>query len=563
MAFCVNCGNKLSDDAVFCSRCGNAVEKDSASNTEKSQKMYEEFVPTLGLGKRFVFTDNTLIFGNEEYEYSLLKPITLVTSATIVTNGVAQTTTEDGLTINLAYNSKDKERFGRALTYANEQINKVQGRTSNYKYLLQSPDGSKVEVYDDYLKLYYIKSKSTKGTDSVNAIGKGFGITGKGLSGKLMGGLGKALDGVGSVATVIGNSTRGGATANIIMFVDLNIQISSNDLIINEYAIPIGSQNMELAEEIIAFVETKLESQKSEPKVSPVEQELWEPIKSKSRKFTLYGKTLEIPQNMDLFNSYRLRFKEIAKKCADKAEADYKLKVTDFVSFIEFFPKIYIENLSPLLQRAVDVFITEGIWNITFEAFYEQHTKDFHLAFDDYAAVAESVILTVQNNQRAVAKISSFIPNMVGGGFGVKGAIKGIAMAETFNAIRNGIENSAIKNAENIHPAQQAELFGRIKTDVLFQRVFADYFNVVLSLVVKLNQNGHDIWWQTIEVDQQGKNIFKNLSNPNFPQDKLLDALIALLQLNPYNSEYFDFVESRFGKSEEVSKIKKYFGYDD
>ena len=110
--------------------------------------------------------------------------------------------------------------------------------------------------------------------------------------------------------------------------------------------------------------------------------------------------------------------------------------------------------------------------------------------------------------------------------------------------------------------AQQAELYGRIKTDILFNRIFADYWNVYHSLVLKLKQNGHDIWWQTKDVDQQGKNIFKNLSNPNFPQDKILPALVSLILTNPYSPEYYEFAISRFGQSDEIDKIKEYFGYD-
>ena len=292
-----------------------------------------------------------------------------------------------------------------------------------------------------------------------------------------------------------------------------------------------------------------------------IEQELWEPIKGQLRTFSLYGKTFEVPENLDLFNSYRLKFKEIARKYADRAEAEYKTRIRDFISFIEFFPKIYAENLSPIIQRAVDILVSEEVWTVTFESLFDQHTNDFHLAIDDYNIILESADLTVQKIEQAAANIMSFVPNMVGGGFGLKGALKGMAIAGTFNAVRDGIENSAIKNAANIKPAQQAELYGRIKQDILFERIFADYWNVYHSLVWTLNQNGHDIWWQTKDVDQQAKNIFKNLSNPNFPQAKVLDALIALLELNPYSPEYYDFAISHFGQSEEVTKIKEFFGY--
>lgn len=563
MAFCTNCGNKIDDNMAFCTQCGNAVAGDSANQIVQPQQIYEEFVPTLGLGKRFVFTENSLIFGDEEYAYSQLSPITLVTAATFLTNGVAQAKTENGLTLTLAYNHKDNGRFGTALTYANEKIDIAHGNTKNYKYLLQSPSGSKIEVYDDYIILYYVKSGSIKGSESVDKISKSLGMTGKGLTGKLAGGLGKAFDSVGSLSTSLGNATKGGAAGNIIMFSDLNIQINGDTLIINEYYIQIGQQNIDLAKDIIAYIEAELESSKTNQKIPPIEQELWEPIKGSAKAFPLYGGILEVPKNLDIFNSYRLKFKELAKKYSERAKSEYKVKIKDFVTFVEFFPKIYTENLAPIIQRAIDILISEEVWNITFESLFDQHIANFHLAIDDYNVILESANLTEQKNQQTVAGITSFIPRIdkVFGFGGLKNTFKGVAKAEIFNAVRDGIENSVIKNSTNITPAQQAELYGRIKSDNLFNRMLADYWNVLHSMVGMLNQNGHDIWSLTKEVDKQSKNIFKNLSNPNFPQDKVLGALIGLLKLNPYNLEYYEFAESRFGKSEQVTKIKEYLGY--
>ena len=297
--------------------------------------------------------------------------------------------------------------------------------------------------------------------------------------------------------------------------------------------------------------------------IPPIEEEFWEPVRGEVKKFSFYGKVFEVSENLDIFNSYRLKFRELAQKCANRAETEYKILVKDYRSFIEFFPEIYNGNLTPVIQKAVDMLISEEIWTITFESFFEQHITDFHLARDDYDVIIESTNLTAQANQQAIAGITSFVPNMVGGGFGFKNALKGMVKAEIFNAVRDGLENRALEAAANIRPEQQAELYGRIKPEILFSHILADYWNVYLSLVWTLNQNGHNIWWQTEDTDQKAKNIFKNLSNPNFPQDKVLDTLITLLELNPYNLEYYKFATSRFGQSEEITKIKEFFGYVD
>lgn len=559
MAFCTNCGNKIDENALFCTRCGTAVNNEFVSARGNSKQMYEEFIPTLGIGRRFVFKEKSIIYGNEEYDYSKLSPIRLITAPTFASNGVAQTTAENGVVLTLAFNRKDNVRFGAVLTYANEQIDKEHGNIKKYNFLLQSSSGSKIEVYEDYLKIYYFKAMSNKGSESVDKIGKNFGLSGKGLTGKITGGLGKAFDNISNLGTGINNTFKGGATGEIIMFTDLNISIKDNTLIINEYLIPLGQQNIDKAKEIIAYIKNTLELIKRESETTTVKQEIWEPIKGKNREFSFYGEKLEIPENLDVYNSYRKKFKQIAEKYTEKVRIDYNAKVNDFISFMEFFLKIYKENLSPIIQKAVDILISEGIWNVTFDSFLEKHTSSFHLAIDDYNAMLESVRLTVEKNQNAVAGVMSNIPNMIGGGFGFKGALKGMAIAETFNIVKNGIGNNAMKIASSINPAQQEELYGRIKTDILFNRVLVDYWDVFITLVWILRQNGRDIWLQTKDVDQQAKNIFRNLTNPNFPQDKIIQALVKLILINPYNSEYYEFAISQFGQSDDIVKIKEYF----
>ena len=74
-----------------------------------------------------------------------------------ISNGGAQTRA-NGKYLNLIFEYSQKERFANVLTYANEQIASANGNTKNYKYILQSPNGTKLEVYEDYAILYYLKS---------------------------------------------------------------------------------------------------------------------------------------------------------------------------------------------------------------------------------------------------------------------------------------------------------------------------------------------------------------------------------------------------------------------
>ena len=112
--------------------------------------MYEVFTVAFGMGKKFVITESSLIYGTEEYTYSKLTPIRIVNPPSPLLNGVASTVA-NGKELILAFDGNQKDRFVKAMTYANEQIDLANGTVRKYKYLLQSEQGTKIEVYEDYI----------------------------------------------------------------------------------------------------------------------------------------------------------------------------------------------------------------------------------------------------------------------------------------------------------------------------------------------------------------------------------------------------------------------------
>ena len=97
--------------------------------------------------------------------------------------------------------------------------------------------------------------------------------------------------------------------------------------------------------------------------------------------------------------------------------------------------RIYDSKLEPLVKKAADLLICQGIWTVTYEAFWQQQKEDFHLAIDDYNSMIDSFNLTLENNQKAISGIMGFVPNLVGGGFGLSGALKGVAKATAVNPV--------------------------------------------------------------------------------------------------------------------------------
>ena len=106
--------------------------------------------------KEWTITDEYLIFKGESIPYNNLAYFNLVTTPTTsLTNGVVSASYNGKvLTLSFAYNQKEKAH--EVIEFVQEKINRANGIEKDYRYLLTSKTGSKLEVYDDYIVLYFM-----------------------------------------------------------------------------------------------------------------------------------------------------------------------------------------------------------------------------------------------------------------------------------------------------------------------------------------------------------------------------------------------------------------------
>lgn len=311
----------------------------------------------------------------------------------------------------------------------------------------------------------------------------------------------------------------------------------------------------------IVFSENDIENIKKEKYVpNSIDDELLKPIKGTERIFTLYDKKLAISKDMDEYNCYRIKFREMAKKCSDNAVHEYLDKINNFDTFIDLFMDIYESQLKLLTKKAFDIVISKEIYDISYDDFHNQHKIDFHLAIDDYNTIIESCRMTEEVNQQLTSAVFGATQNVLGGFVNKK------VSNRTLNTFMNGCAEGYFKESEKsvskINDTQKRELYGRIIPHILFTNIFKDYWNVFLSLVFTLNKYGSNIFFPTKDDAKKANSMFQNISNPNFNQEKLVEVIFQIITIFPYNKEYYKFMEEKFGESEEVKEIKNYFGFN-
>ena len=503
---------------------GNNTGEDNKQKNHEFPFLGFTFYPSVGI--KTTFFEDYMEHGGDSVPYGDMLAIEMTHIANNnFTDATAQATLKSGKTMTLGVRAADMQLFLQAIGYANDKISESLGEEKAYKYGIRSNDGNAVEVYEDCL-VFKTLSKAMFSQTNKNAL----------------------------PFSDIEDITVAPEEENLSIGFKIKGIEQTVRLLVPNYMGERATETVDYINQRREELSKKAEETANETPVA------WQPYVGEEKCFPLNGATLVVSPQMDLFNSYRLKYREVANEYASLARNQYNKKVHDFDSFMMFFPTIYVQYLDKLLQGGVDILVADGVWSETVDSMREKHTQSYHMAVDDYEIMEKNLGLTEQANQNAVDAFSGAVPTLQGGGFGFKGAMKGIAKAEAFNFAKSAIAG-ALKSANKVNQAQKAELFGRVNPDNLFNRVFCDYWNVFMTLVSCMAQNGKEIWISDPSAIQQAQNIMKNLTNPNFPQDKTTEVVIQILTTCPYNIEFQKMLITKFEDTEEVKNINGYFGY--
>ena len=286
------------------------------------------------------------------------------------------------------------------------------------------------------------------------------------------------------------------------------------------------------------------------------EPEQWVPLNGEARAFSLQGQTLSVAANLDACMQYRVCFKSAAAYYTEKFKFNYQNCVQDFDSLVHYFPDMYIDSLMPMITRAYSILLPFGVFTADINAFLSQHLDVYNSAVTSYEVMSG---IEMSKNQAAdnLGNTVGGAVQMQGFGFGLKGALKGIAKAEMFNA-GLGLVGKYVANQTKMTQEEKATAFAAFKHDVFFQEVYTDYYNTFYTMVNTLVQNSI-LQGITTKVNTSYDTLFKNLQNPMFPQAQLATALVQLISANPFIPACFDLLKDKFGETEEVTQIINYF----
>lgn len=292
------------------------------------------------------------------------------------------------------------------------------------------------------------------------------------------------------------------------------------------------------------------------PDYQIAEPEQWTVINGTEREFLIEGNTIKVSANLDACIQYHKLFKETARYYSDRFKFKYQNCVNDYDSLIYYFDDLYFENLTPMLQRAYNLLLPFGIINVNFQSFSSRHGDVYNSAISSYQIMAGIENTKNQNAQNLGDKIGNSI-QLQGGGFGVKGAVKGIAQAEIFNAGMN-LLGKFVAQQNSLSQEDKAKVFANFNQEIFFNEIYCDYVNTYYTFISILSENGllNDV---TTSISNEYNTIMTNLKNPMFPKEQFVPTIVKLIQINPFVPEIYELLKQNIGQTNEVETIINYF----
>ncbi len=277
-------------------------------------------------------------------------------------------------------------------------------------------------------------------------------------------------------------------------------------------------------------------------------------IASSSQQLELQGNVINISESHDLFNAYRIVFRTITIQAIESLKIEYDKKINDLNDFLNYYEIIYDTYYNAIAQKAVGILLSKDIWTVTQESFVARGKELSSYGLQAFNLVLAKINELNQANQKILSSVTSIGASMLGK------QTNGNQFANQFiGACADNISNTNI----GVTYAQQQQLYQNIDKDNIFKMVFADYLGISAVLVRHLIENGEDIWIPDEISKEQANNLFQNITNPSFPQDKIPEALCSILSMSPYNEDYFRFIVSKYGKNDETLTLINYFGMSD
>lgn len=298
-------------------------------------------------------------------------------------------------------------------------------------------------------------------------------------------------------------------------------------------------------------------------------------LPEQEKQFEIFNQTIEISPERQLYNHIRGEFYIRSKKIYINAEKSYDIEFedADLDILCKEGNKWGVTFISQIIHFAVKELHNLGVFDMTKELFIEQYYSEidswessFMNIYDKYMSI---VLETEQLNEyRADRKANR--GKFIGGGFGLSGAISGVAQAGALN-LATGVLHSGFNLLGKAFTAiankrEKSKIFDDPNTKKsLLQAIKDSVFNTHIAFIkvlVDYNKYSPDDYISN-EDENKCIRLLSNLKSAQIPKDEIKNVCLDIINTNPFNNEIYMYMIDSFGdENKEIQNIAEFFYFD-
>lgn len=284
-------------------------------------------------------------------------------------------------------------------------------------------------------------------------------------------------------------------------------------------------------------------------------------------KYSILGNLVTIPVEVQNERYITKKLSSLISKVRNDYEVNYS-KQSDCDAVLRNASDMAFNSLYPVIEGCVSVLNEQGIYTMDPATFIEKYCTGFLIEYTDVLDAVESQIRGIESQQEKEKRYRELRKDsrgrVVGGGFGLGGALKGMATAGAINATTGMVHSlgNAIGNAGTNAEASsnRNKLYNDAKTP-LTEAVISAAYKAKDGLRKALkNECGIVCKYVTKSESEQANVIVSNSLQRKIPKEQELLQLVNALKLDPYSLSVYEQIWELYGdENHELRKMAAYF----
>ena len=251
------------------------------------------------------------------------------------------------------------------------------------------------------------------------------------------------------------------------------------------------------------------------------------------------GKDIDISSEFEKYNSLRKFYLQLSDDLSDEFFDDFIATFDDMDDLFLRFKPVAIGYMERAVDASIRELILMGINDISDEVFIEKYVQKYSQLEHDCLEVFDrymKIVLDIEEYEEYKKTRSSGGGSVIGGGFGVEGAVKGVAIASAANlaiGAVGGILNSIADSIKESNNKREKDLLFNSKDtrDSLRTAVFNLVFCVHYGLVDAVDDNIDDKVYELVsdESAEKARSLLVNLTKGRISENEVKKVLIDAL----------------------------------